>query len=191
MVSNFDTLPRYFQRSSISCEVLFRTENLHWKAALGILAYINGISVLFCHCISERDISRYSISLEVFADADYASAATYRRSSVSGGPVMCGGECVCWLSRTQKCVTRSASEAEYVALEDNQGAMQLSKNPVVEVKFEAHWRSASFSERAYSLGAISMNRVPPEHQHAGILTKALAFHVFVIHRRHLMKNLKD
>ena len=47
MVSNFDTLPRYFQRSSISCEVLFRTENLHWKAALGILAYINGTSVFF------------------------------------------------------------------------------------------------------------------------------------------------
>ena len=103
---------------------------IHWKAALGILAYINGTSVFFCHCLSERDISRYSISLEVFADPDYASTATYRRSSVSGGPVMCRGECVCWLSRTQKCVTRSTSEAEYVALEDNQGALQLSKNPV-------------------------------------------------------------
>ena len=72
---------------------------------------------------------------------------------------MCAGACVCWFSRTQKCVTLSTSEAEYVALddavkellflrqvwrfmipgkgmpcfpvfEDNQGALQLSKNPV-------------------------------------------------------------
>ena len=72
---------------------------------------------------------------------------------------MCVGACVCWSSRTQKCVTLSTSEAEYVALgdavkellllrqvwrfmilgkgmpcfpvfEDNQGALQPSKNPV-------------------------------------------------------------
>ena len=72
---------------------------------------------------------------------------------------MCGGACVCWFSRTQKCVTLSTSEAEYVAhgdavkellflrqvwhfmspgrempclsiFEDNQGALQLSQNPV-------------------------------------------------------------
>ena len=72
---------------------------------------------------------------------------------------MCGGACVCWFSRTQKCVTLSTSEAEYVALgdavkellflrqvwrfmlpgkgmpcfpifEDNQGAVKLAQNPV-------------------------------------------------------------
>ena len=32
---------------------------------------------------------------------------------------MCGGaSSVCWFSRTQKCVTLSTSEAEYVALGD-------------------------------------------------------------------------
>ena len=39
-------------------------------------------------------------SLEVFADADYASKATNKRS-VSGGLNMCGGASVCWFSRTQ------------------------------------------------------------------------------------------
>ena len=58
-----------------------------------------------------------SISLEVFADADYVSKATRRRSE-SGGAIMCGGASVCWFSRTQTCVTLSTSEAEYVALED-------------------------------------------------------------------------
>ena len=37
---------------------------------------------------------------------------------MSGGAIMCGGACVCWFSRTQKCVTLSTSEAEYVALGD-------------------------------------------------------------------------
>ena len=58
-----------------------------------------------------------SISLEVFADADYASKATDKRS-ISGGVIMRGGASVCWFSRTQKCVTLSTSEAEYVAFGD-------------------------------------------------------------------------
>ena len=97
------------------------------------------------------------LSLQVFADADYASKAA-DRSSVSRGLVMCGGACVSWFSRTQKWVTLSTAEAEYVALvdtvkevlfsrrvwcfmlpdvgmpciplfEDNQGAVQLTLNP--------------------------------------------------------------
>ena len=55
--------------------------------------------------------------MEVFADADYASKAADRRS-VSGGLVMCGGGCISWFSRTQKCVTLSTTEAEYVSLAD-------------------------------------------------------------------------
>ena len=57
------------------------------------------------------------ISLEVFADANYASKAIDRRS-VSGGANMCGSACVCWFSRTKKCVALSTFEAEYVALGD-------------------------------------------------------------------------
>ena len=43
-------------------------------------------------------------------------AADWR--SVSGGSVMCGGGRVPWFPRTQKCVTLSTTEAEYVALAD-------------------------------------------------------------------------
>ena len=38
--------------------------------------------------------------------------------SVSGGAIMCAGACVCCFSRTEKCVTLSTTEAEYVALAD-------------------------------------------------------------------------
>ena len=85
---------------------------VHWKSALGILAYINGTCGFG---ITYQRGTTVGISLEVFADADYASRATDRRS-VSGGAIMCAGACVCWFSRTQKCVTLSTSEAEYVAL---------------------------------------------------------------------------
>ena len=50
-----------------------------------------------------------------FADADYASRSTDRRS-VSGGVVMCAGGPVSWHSKTQKCVTLSTTQAEYVAM---------------------------------------------------------------------------
>ena len=72
-------------------------KTIHWKAALGILAYINGTS--WCGITYQRGTAA-SISLEVFADADYASNATDRRS-VSGGAIMCAGAYVCWFSRTQ------------------------------------------------------------------------------------------
>ena len=128
---------------------------IHWKAALGILEYINGTSKY--GIIFQRG-TLSGISLEVFPNADYASKATDRRS-VSGGLIMCGGARVCWFSRNQKCVTLSTSEAEYVDLgdavkellllrqvrrfmlpskvmpcfpifEDNHGAVQLVQNPV-------------------------------------------------------------
>ena len=102
--------------------------------------------------------------MQVFADADYPSKATDRRS-VSGGLVMCGGASVSWFSRTQKCVTLSTTEAKYVALadvikevlflrqvwrfmlpevgmpcipvfEDNEGAVQLTQNPITNSNYK-------------------------------------------------------
>ena len=113
MVGDFDT-PRYLQRSSIGCEVLFRTES--YPLEIGVwYSRIHRWYLWFWHYVPARDYS--SISLEALADADYASKATDRRS-VSGGAIMCADACVCWFSRTQKCVTLSTSEAEYVALGD-------------------------------------------------------------------------
>ena len=57
------------------------------------------------------------LSLISFADADYASRSTDRRS-MSGRVVMCAGGAVLWHSKTQKCVTLSATQAEYVAMSD-------------------------------------------------------------------------
>ena len=82
------------------------------KTAVGILEY-----VFFTGNFSITFKRGSGLELIACADADYASKATDRRS-VSGGAVMCAGACVCWFSRTQKCMTFSTTEAEYVALAD-------------------------------------------------------------------------
>ena len=204
------TRPNIFNAVRAVARYCSTPEDAHWKAALGILAYINGTSGF--GIIFQRETIT-CISLEVFEDADYASKAADRRS-VSGGAVMCGGACVCWFSGTQKSVTLSTSEVEYVALrdavkelflrqvwrftlpgkgmpcfpifEDNQGAVQLSQNPVSNSNSKhIDVRHHFFRELVRQENNISVNYVPSEYQHADILTKGLAFDLFVIHRRFL------
>ena len=187
---------------------------IHWKAALGILESIIGTSE---DGITFQRGTLSGISLEVFADADYASKATDRRS-VSGGVIMCGGASVCWFSRTQKCVTLLTSEAEYVALgdavkellflrqvwrfmlpskvmpcfpifEDNQGAVQLAQNPITNSNSKHIDVRHHFLRELVRQRNIKVVQVPSEFQHADILTKALAFDLFAFHRKFLM-NLK-
>ena len=124
-----------------------------------------------------------------------------------------------WFSRTQKCVTLSTSEAEYVVLgdavkellslkqvwrfmipgkgmprfpvfEDNQGGLQLLKNPVSNSNSKHIDVRHHFLRELVRQGDIIVNHVPSEHQHADILTKVLAFDLFAFHRRLLM-NLSD
>ena len=64
------------------------------------------------YCFPERLVA--GLLTQVFADADYASEATARRS-FRGGVIMRGGVCVQWFSRTQKCVTLGTTQAEYLA----------------------------------------------------------------------------
>ena len=53
----------------------------------------------------------------MYADANYAENADDRRS-VSGVAITVGKSTVSWSSSTQKIVTLSTTEAEYVALGD-------------------------------------------------------------------------
>ena len=150
----------------------------------------------------------------MFADADYACKATDRRS-VSGGLIMCGGASVCWFSRTQKCVTLSTSEAEYVALgdavkellflrqvwrlmlpskvmpyfpvfEDNQGAVQLAQNPSTNSNSKHIDVRHHIRRELVRQRDIKIVQVHSEFQHADILTKAFAFDLFAFHRKFLI-----
>ncbi|CAB1120041.1 unnamed protein product [Ectocarpus sp. CCAP 1310/34] len=87
---------------------------VHWNAAMDILGFARRTSHFG---ISFQKGAINGFSLQGYADANFVSKAADRRS-VSGGIVTCGGGAVSWFSRTQKCVTLSTTEAEYVALGD-------------------------------------------------------------------------
>ena len=72
MTINIDA-SRYRQCSASCCEVLYSAESHPLEATLGILEYINGTSE---YGITFQRGTLSSISLKVFADADYASKAT-------------------------------------------------------------------------------------------------------------------
>ncbi|CAB1113965.1 unnamed protein product [Ectocarpus sp. CCAP 1310/34] len=141
------------------------------------------------------------MSMQVFVDADYASKAADRRS-VSGGLVMCEGVCVTWFSRTQKCVTLSTTEAEYVAIadvlkevlflrqvwrfmlpdagmpcipvfEDNQGAIQIAHNPITNSNSKRIDVRHRLIRELVERKEISMTHVPTQFWHADFLTKAI------------------
>ena len=147
----------------------------HCKAVIVIFEYV--------FCTSDFGITFErggGLELVAFADANYASKATDRRS-VSGGAVMCAGASVSWFSRTQKCVTLSTTEAEYVALADTIKEAMFSRyvwcfifpglaetcitilednervsgtEPSAHVELEAHRLATPFPERACVSGRV-------------------------------------
>ena len=68
----------------------------------------------------------------------------------------------------------------------NQGALQLSKNPVSNSNPKHIGVCHHFLRELVRQGDINVNHVPSEYQHADILTKVLAFDLFAIHRLFLM-----
>ena len=105
VASNTDA-SRQLKCSASCCEILYSAES--YPLPLGILGYIKGAIEYGITWYQSGTLA--SVSLEVFADANYAPNATVRRS-VSGGAIMYGCSSVYWFSRTQKYVTSSAREA--------------------------------------------------------------------------------
>ena len=104
MAINTD-VSRQLKCSASCCKILYSAES--YPLPLGIVGYTKGVIE---YGITYQRGTLASVSLEVFADANYASKATDRRS-VSDGAIMYGSSCVYWFSRTQKYATSSASEA--------------------------------------------------------------------------------
>ena len=84
----------------------------HWKELLQVAAYVNATKE-----IRLRFVRGSGLRLSVYADADYAAASNDRRS-VSGVAVMLGDTAIGWKSSTQRFVTTTTCEAEYIAFCD-------------------------------------------------------------------------
>ena len=82
----------------------------HWKAVLKIMANLQGTRGMGLTFVRGS-----GLDLTAYRDADYVDKSTDRRS-VSGTVITLRGAAVSWVSSTQRCVTLSTAEAEYVAL---------------------------------------------------------------------------
>ena len=127
---------------------------------------------------------------------------------------MCG-RIVCWFSRTQKRVTLSTTEAEYVALadtikeamflryvwnfifpgfgtscitvfEDNEGAKNLAQNPVCTSNSKHIDVRHHFLRELIFKGEFVITHVESDDQHADVLTKPLDYTAFCYQRDFFM-----
>ncbi|CAM9496081.1 unnamed protein product [Pylaiella littoralis] len=184
---------------------------VHWRAALHVLMYVRGTTdfgITFQRGVPGGE------HMELFVDSDFASKATDRRS-VSGAVVMFAGACLMYLSRTQKSVTLSSTEAEYVALaegmkeaiflrylwnfifpdldvgctlvhEDNVGAVYLASNPATTPNSKHIDIKHHFIRERVARGEFRVVHVRSALQRADFLTKALPKDVFCAHRDFVM-----
>ena len=146
--------------------------------------------------------------------ADYAHEANDRKS-VSDGVGMCAGACVSFYSTTQKCITLSTTEAEYVAMatgiretifmryvwsfifpdrdvgyttvkEDNKGAIYLANNPVTTPNSKHIDVRLHFFRERVADQEFQIVHVPSEEQQVDFLTKPLDTEAFRFHRNFVM-----
>ena len=154
------------------------------------------------------------LSIDVYADADYADKDDSRRS-VSGVAVTLGGTVVSHVSKTQRVVSISTSEVEDIAagkgvkealfvravlsfiapetswasmkvLGDNQGAKALIENALRSARSKHIDIRLHFIRDLFRTGKIYVEYVKSAEQYADILTKALSRVNFQYHREHLM-----
>lgn len=189
-------------------------KSVHWRAALHILMYVRftvGLGITY------QSGTAGGAVLELFVDSDFASRETGRRS-VSGAVVMCAGGAVSFLSRTQKSVTLSSCEAEYVAMvdglkeaiflrylwafifplerigctvvnEDNMGALYLAENPATTPNSKHIDIRHHFIRERVARREFRIEHVGSASQHADFLTKPVAKAAFAFHRGFVM-NIK-
>ena len=169
----------------------------HWMGVKRILRYIKG-SLHYGLRFYADDNSKDG--LIGYTDADWAGDLDTRRST-SGYAFFLGNSVISWLSKRQITVAKSSTEAEYVALscatqeaiwlrrllddihfgdesptviyEDNQGAIELSKNPRHHNRVKHIDIAFHFARERVASGEINVEYCPTEQMIADIMTKPL------------------
>lgn len=168
----------------------------HYKAALRVLVYLRG--TISQSLVYKADTS---LPLRAFVDSDWAT-----KFSVSGGVVEFMGCVVHWLSRSQRSVSMSSTEAEYFAacvmareivyfrelvsdlgyvpsgpttmLTDNRGVVDLSFDPVAFKKTKHILRAAQYVRDLAMRRVLCLRWMPSKDNVADLCTKAVTLPVF-------------
>lgn len=92
------------------CQFMHNRTVVHWQAVQHILRYLKGT---FDYGLLLR--KPHHLSLQGFADSDWASDPDDRRSTL-GFCVYLGGNLITWSSKKQSIISRSSTEAEFHSL---------------------------------------------------------------------------
>ncbi|MCO5598123.1 hypothetical protein L7F22_052215 [Adiantum nelumboides] len=165
----------------------------HWEAVKCILRYLKGTKDL-CICFGKSETSMHG-----FTDADFAGHPDCRKST-SGYVFTFTGGAVSWISKLQKCVALSTTEAEYVAATeaskealwlmrlveelgiksqvpvvhcDSQSAIMLARNPVFHAKPKHIEVKYHFIRSMLDDKSITLVKVHTDDNPANLLTKSL------------------
>lgn len=182
---------------------LHNPSEIHWTAVKRIMRYLAGTKSFGIRYQGDND------ELMIYSDADFAGDIATRKST-TGYLSMLAGAPVTWSSHRQGCVSRSTTEAEYIAastaaqeimwlrtmltelqvtsnepttlLVDNQSAIRLMKNS------EHHKLTKHIDVKYHYIRECVENQniivkyVPSEKQLADFSTKALPREKFYLNR---------
>ena len=187
----------------------------HWQGIKRILRYVQG-NLNYGLVFSTEGIDH---TLTGYSDANWRGDLSTRRST-TGYVFQIQGSTVSWCSKRQACVSRSSTEAEYIALstacqegvwlrrllsdiqikqngpstvfEDNRGAIELSKNPKFHNRMKHIDVSYHYVREQVNLNIISVKYCPTEDMIADVMTKGLSKTVFEKFRNKLgVLEIKD
>ncbi|RWS02083.1 gag-pol polyprotein-like protein [Dinothrombium tinctorium] len=183
---------------TILSQYLEKPHILHWEAAKRVLKFLKGTmraGITFCGSTQNKDV------LIGYSDADFAGCEDTRRSR-TGIMLMLNGGPIHWISRKQGLVTKSTTEAEYVAASeasseiiwarrllkdmghaqnlptllycDNIAAISLVQNPNSNKRTKYIDVHYHYIREKNQEGTIKIQAISSKEQIADILTKALA-----------------
>ncbi|SOV05190.1 uncharacterized protein UDID_17865 [Ustilago sp. UG-2017a] len=168
----------------------------HYQAAQWVLRYLEStkeVGLVYRASESQEPLVAHS-------DANWASDATIQRRSTSGSVALVYGNPVAWKSATQKCVSLSAVEAEFIAAteatrevlflkqllrsigiatgtptvySDNTGCIQVSKDPAQHWKLKHIDTKYHFVRNNVQEGRVQIKYVDTTRNLADVLTKPI------------------
>ncbi|UTT93160.1 hypothetical protein NDA17_007503 [Ustilago hordei] len=168
----------------------------HYQAAQRVLRYLEStrqVGLVYRASESQEPLVAHS-------DANWASDATIQRRSTSGSVALVYGNPVAWKSATQKCMSLSAVEAEFIAAteatcevlflkqllcsigiatgtptvySDNTGCIQVSKDPAQHWKLKHIDTKYHFVRNNVQEGRVQIKYVDTTINLADILTKPI------------------
>ena len=180
----------------------------HLTAAKKVIKYCSGTKN---HGLLYQRDNNKEMKIEVFCDSGYGTGTN--RRSISGIIIKLNGNVVSWASKRQDVVAQSTVEAEYIAMalaiknllwiiqllhelglrvelpvevnEDNQGTIQLAKNPIISTRSKHIDIRYHLIRDVLRQGYITIKYCPTDQMDADIMTKPLPKDTFIKFKQRL------